>query len=136
MFGRKVPYELVVVGTTVFGTPPRAMLHFGDAIVVDEDDSDDPRGDRAIQSLDTSCQSSVLGDSMFSPTIAGVDFNPGDDGPNGAGRDVDPGPENLTQGGSSLDTMTGAASEDALTEKKDEAAASSQAGPDRSRGVS
>lgn len=135
MFGHEAPYELVVVSTTVFGTPPRARLHFGDAIVVDEDDSDDPRGDRAIQSLDTSCQSSVLGDSIFLPTIAGIDLDSGDDGPNGVCRDVDPGPADPMQGGSSLDTMTGAAAGDAPTEPRDETAMSNQEGPERSRGV-
>ena len=136
MFGHKAPYELAIVSTTVFGTPPGARLHFGDADVVDEDDSDDAEGEQAVQSLDTSCQSSVLGDSMFLPTIAGIDFDPGDDGPNNAGHDIGPGPASLGFGESTLGMTIGVAGEDALTEPKDETSVSSQEGRKKSRRVS
>lgn len=140
MFGHEAPYDLVVVSTTEFGSPPGAGLHFGDAIVVDEDDPDDSHGGQAVQSLDTSCQSSVaslrsLEDSMFLPTIAGVGGDPGHDGPSAASHGVDPGRASSTLGESCRETTAGVADEDATTEPKDETVRSGQEkGPGQSQG--
>lgn len=135
MFRHKGPCKLAIVNTTVFGTPPGARLHFGDAIVVDEDDSDDSHGEQAVQSLDTSCESFVaslrsLGNSMFLPAVAGIDFDPENDGPDAAGS------ASATRGESSLGTIVGAAGEDTPTGPRDEPATSGQEGLKESCGVS
>lgn len=84
MFAYEALYDLVVTKRTVVRKPPKSDLHFGDAVVVNHNDSDG-EGSRTVQSLDESIRISVdsiqsLAGSVLRPDVSQVSggSNPGD----------------------------------------------------------
>ena len=58
MFGYEALYDLIVTKRTVVRESPKTDLHFGDAVIVNHDDSDSETS-RMVQSLANSVRTSV-----------------------------------------------------------------------------
>lgn len=113
MFAYEALYDLVVTKRTVVRKSPVSDLHFGDAVVVDDSDSDGETS-QMVQSLESSIRSSVDSvQSLVSSMLrSGVSRGSGDINPSDSDSDFGPKMADAVLWESSLKSPSGASEVD------------------------